>query len=84
MPGDKLIVFGGFGMVPKPEDDQNNDAEGMGALFFSWHNDTHILHTAGAAVYHLLTMSAASSVQGKCSDGNASLLREQYLLHVPP
>merc|ERR1711865_17370 len=45
--GDKLVVFGGFGMVPQPEDDKDDAAEGMGALFFSWHNDTHLLHTAG-------------------------------------
>ena len=44
------MVFGGFGMVPQPEDGENDAAEGMGALFFSWHNDTHILHTAGVSV----------------------------------
>ena len=49
--GDKMVVFGGFGMVPQPEDDKDDAAEGIaGAFFFSWHNDTHILHTAGGPV----------------------------------
>jgi len=49
--GDKMVVFGGFGMVPQPEDDKDDAAEGIaGAFFFSWHNDTHILHTAGESM----------------------------------
>ena len=48
--GDRVVIFGGFGMVPAPKSEEEAEASGVqgagGALFFGWHNDVHVLNVS--------------------------------------